>query len=113
VDIIIPARREVRNVPSDWKHPVTVDIHGRKTYIPLRKYREQHFDLSPGTARQMMPCVGREPPRYQLYETETLGTPVSPVFVTKESLIHWLLENDASYIGDCGGTLAEWKQVVS
>jgi hypothetical protein len=63
--------REVRRVPSGWEHPK--DASG--TYTPL--------DCPPWTAEDAT--------HFQLYETVTEGTPLSPVFATTAELVEHLV----------------------
>lgn len=42
--------------------------------------------------------VKEEPTAYQVYETVTKGTPISPVFPTRVELVDWLV-NDGSRMG--------------
>jgi len=48
----------------------------------------------------MFMMIGRELKRikglYQLWETVSEGSPITPFFTFKEDLITWLLENDTS-----------------
>lgn len=46
---------------------------------------------------------GEPPTAYQVYETVTEGTPISPVFLTREELIDWLV-NDGGRMGIGGST---------
>lgn len=61
--------RELRRVFPDWQHPV--DKQDR--FIP-----------------QFARFVTKEMTAYQLYETITEGTPISPVCQTAEEMINWL-----------------------
>jgi hypothetical protein len=114
--------REIRRAPPDWKHPTRrgpdayyplydkfygdalkqweddkqlwldgthPDYKGNETYSweewngekpnPLY-YRSRKWDKKEATA-------------YQVYETVSEGTPISPVFLTKEDLLYWLQHN--------------------
>jgi hypothetical protein len=89
---------EVRKVPASWEHPKNEDgsyhplIHDRWDSIDYSDYEddagglmfsEDDFDNIP-PAQQT---------HYQLYEAVSHGTPVSPVFATKDELIDWCTEN--------------------
>lgn len=55
-----------------------------------------------------------EPPRgegFQLWETTSEGSPVSPVFETIESLCHWC-ENNATVFGDSETSAEEWRRML-
>jgi hypothetical protein len=104
--------REIRRVPPTWEHPK--DYRGR--YKPLydRPWREamqewlndysdewqtwtDEEDIeSPPPAKYYRPVWIEEPTAYQMYETVTEGTPVSPVFLTIDELRTWLLEQGHS-----------------
>jgi hypothetical protein len=120
--------REVRRVPVGWIHPK--NEAGR--YQPLfdRAYEEALNEWIAGREAWNAPgneqakahgCTWEEwegkapdpdyyrpawPPgtatAYQVYETVSEGTPVSPVFETREQLIEWLC-NDGRGMG-IGGT---------
>lgn len=45
---------------------------------------------------------------YQMYETCSEGTPISPPMKTKEELAHWLEDNGASAFGNQTATYEEW-----
>jgi len=50
---------------------------------------------------------------YQMYETVTEGTPISPVMGTLESLAHWLTDNKAN--AGAGGTASyeSWLEICT
>lgn len=80
--------REIRRVTPDWQHP----IRRGKLYPTHDEFREggQHYrqrDWSP-----------EEATAYQVYETVSEGTPISPVFKTEEELVQWLV-TDADGMG--------------
>lgn len=58
------------------------------------------WDGPPPNAEDYRPRWTSEPTHYQVYETVTEGTPVTPHFATKAELIDWLVEH-----GD------EWDQM--
>lgn len=54
-----------------------------------------------------------DPPQgkgYQLWETVSVGSPVSPVFETPEELASWLVKNDNSVTRDC--VYEEWLNFI-
>ena len=56
-----------------------------------------------------------EPPEgegYQLWETTTEGSPVSPVFETLDDLCEWC-EDNANTFADYKATKDEWKKMLS
>ncbi len=82
--------REIRKVPADWKHPKDdqdefVGLHDQ-TYE--ESLAEEDYGQKPEWFRE---AFTSEPTHYQLYETVTEGTPMSPVFETKEELGDWMM----------------------
>lgn len=49
---------------------------------------------------------------YQMYESTTNGTPISPVFATKEDLARWLADNNASAFADMTATYEQWLSMI-
>jgi hypothetical protein len=45
---------------------------------------------------------------YQMYETCSEGTPISPPMKTPEELARWLTDNEASAFGDMTATYENW-----
>ncbi len=83
--------REIRRVPPDWVHPQD----GKGGFEPLFNKTfddrdDPEWDDQPEWYR---PAFESEPTHYQLYETVTEGTPMSPVFETKEELGKWMMAN--------------------
>ncbi|MEQ3634419.1 hypothetical protein [Thalassolituus sp.] len=72
--------REVRYVPAGWQHPQCDGV-----YTPLNRL-------------DMPACVGGNA-HLQMYETDSKGTPVSPVMDKPETLAHWLVDNHVSAYG--------------
>lgn len=48
---------------------------------------------------------------YQMYETCSEGSPISPVMDSPESLARWLADNGASAFGSMTATYEEWLRV--
>jgi hypothetical protein len=106
--------REIRRVPPGWEHPK--DKRGR--YIPMMdkthwggiwshirydlgwylkhpKHLGEWFSDWP-RAEEYRPAHREKPTHYQMYETVSEGTPVSPVFATPGKLEAWLVEQGHS-----------------
>jgi hypothetical protein len=78
------------------------DGHGN--YFASDDYREayEHWE-------------GIDPPKgpgFQMWETTSEGSPISPVFETPEELAHWLADNSASSFGDRTCTYEEWLNFI-
>ena len=108
--------REIRRVPPDWEHP----RDDKGNYVPLfdgthaealREWQEGYdawqtdpqsdclFEEWEGPAPSPFdyhPEWSRDPSCYQIYETVTEGTPVSPVFVSLNEMDTWLIEQGFS-----------------
>lgn len=98
--------REVRPVALDWEHPREPGTYsdGRPRYRPLfsredlrnrLEWNASHPDSEdarePIDLADYMPEMAEGTPYgWQMYETVTEGTPVSPVFRTKDELAAWL-----------------------
>lgn len=97
--------REIRPVALDWEHPIDPGPpygDGSPRYRPLysREYLRFHLrdesehpeDWPGGIDRaEYMPEMREGTPYgWQMYQTVSEGSPVSPVFGTKEELAAWL-----------------------
>ena len=49
---------------------------------------------------------------YQMYETTTEGTPISPVMETPETLARWLADNNTSAFADMDATYDQWLATI-
>ncbi len=49
---------------------------------------------------------------YQMWETTSEGSPISPVFKTEESLARWLSDTGASSFGSMTSTYEEWLRMI-
>jgi len=115
--------REVRRVPSTWEHPKSTN--GR--YIPLlkesyeaavqrrREYKpEEHNGCSvddwygPLDQPRMPHWPDEARTHYQMYESTSEGTPISPVMASPEELAHWLVDNEASAFACMTATYEQW-----
>jgi len=104
--------REIRKVPANWDHPKRADGHYQpicnytwreavtshfKDNLPWYLWPPRHwrfikewFECWPDKEYHR-PEFEAEPTHYQIYENITEGTPVSPVFTSKDDLIDWLI----------------------
>ena len=53
-----------------------------------------------------------EGPGWQMWETTSEGSPISPVFETPEKLARWLAETGASSFGDSGASFTQWLGMI-
>lgn len=114
--------REVRMVPKDWEHPK--DRKGE--YIPM----DEHFPYNAEEIKEGLrdKWLVNEPPNYgikvmpqwpeserthyQMYETTTEGTPISPVMETPEALARWLADHKASAFGSETASYEAWLATI-
>lgn len=113
--------REVRPVALDWEHPTDgMTRDGSPRYIGLHSradlrwtlnyYAEhpEHADEWEYRPEDYMPELREGTPYgYQLYETTSEGTPLSPIFTTLEDLAAWC-ETGATVFADCRWTKEQW-----
>ena len=50
---------------------------------------------------------------WQMWETTTEGSPISPVFETPELLARWLADTGASTFGSSTGTYEQWLGMIT
>ncbi len=56
-----------------------------------------------------------EPPTgdgWQMWETTSEGSPISPVFATPEALARWLADTNASALGSRGASYDAWLSMI-
>ena len=97
--------REIRAVALDWEHPRYPSTYtdGSPRYRPLHKRSWLQDDLKdfeanphdwdnvrPDPADYMPELKEGTPYGWQMYETVSEGSPVSPIFRTKAELAAWL-----------------------
>ena len=114
--------REIRRVPPHWEHPKKENGQYQPMYdndfdTQLTEWlagyelwkKGEHPDQgkdwmeegtkywdwegSPPDPEYYHPKWEQEPTWYQVYETVSEGTPVSPAFATKEELVNYLVEH--------------------
>ena len=114
--------REVRRVSASWEHPKDEKGH----YIPMDvhlPYSEEDIaeGLRDGSLDNDPPNYGcdvmpqwpeSERTHYQMYETVTEGTPISPVMETPEALARWLTDNKASAGPYATATYDQWLAMI-
>jgi hypothetical protein len=112
--------REVRMVPENWEHPK--DVQGR--YIPLwalsftemlNEYNAEtvHEYPAPRPEEYMPEWPEQERTHMMMYETCSVGTPISPAFKTAEELAHWLADNNASACGSQSASYDDWLATIN
>lgn len=92
---------------SDWSGgwvPIGPDV-ASKTY-------EQWDGNRPAQADYMPDWPIEKRTHYQMYETVTEGTPISPVMDSPENLARWLADNEASAFGRQTATYEQWLGMI-
>lgn len=123
--------REVRRVPESWQHPKEDNYRtGKKEYKPLHEgYADaaknflemlakdglqdalEYYGRAPDKNDYMPDWPEAERTHFQMYETCSEGTPISPVMESPEALAHWLADNKASSFGSMTATYEQWLPV--
>ncbi len=130
--------REVRRVPADWTHPKDkydnpIPMHNRSYREAAEKWVKEFKEWDAGTHPDQdgntecrfywewagappeeeccRPEFTSEPTHYQMYESVSEGTPISPVFATLEELAHWLADNKANAGMGRTATYEQWLSV--
>lgn len=92
--------REIRRVPHDWEHPKNekgkyIPLHDKDLETAKKLYNPEEYDGEPmceETYRSRKWCE-EEAKCFQVYETVSEGTPITPVFDNTEDLISYLTNN--------------------
>ena len=74
-------------------------------------YEEYHGER-PNPEHYMPDWLDTERTHYQMYESVTEGTPISPVFATPEELARWLVDNNASAFAHQTADYEHWLRVA-
>ena len=135
--------REVRRVPADWQHPKTFrgghkPLHegdefasrlkeweegcaawnrGEFPKYASEKNRQGTYEEWAGPEplqEHYMPAWSEEEKtHYQMYETTSEGTPISPVMETPEELARWLADNNASTFANYTTDYETWLKMIT
>jgi hypothetical protein len=79
--------------------------HEQGTWVEYEGERPAKEDYMPDWPAEL--CVG-----WQMYETTSEGTPLSPVLESPEALAKWLAENGASSFGNSTVTEEQWLSTI-
>lgn len=104
--------RELRRVPLDFDYPLNTIWAGYCNPF----YWVEELKLNDQIKEKYGDCFEWiEPPKgegYQLWETTSEGSPVSPVFKTLGDLCEWA-EKNATTFASVKTTKEEWKKMLS
>jgi hypothetical protein len=111
--------REIRRVPEGWEHPKDDKGHYKPMYDETfdeafeewskgyylwkegkhpdqKDYPYQEWAGSPPDPEYYRPVFQKEATHYEIYETVSEGTPVSPVFSSLKEMEKWLISEGFS-----------------
>lgn len=97
-----------------WKKGLRRDWDNQNKWIPHgNSYDFEQWDGGrPDPADYMPDWPDAERTHYQMYETTTEGTPISPVFETPEQLARWLADNKASTFAGMTTSYESWLRMI-
>lgn len=72
---------------------------------------EEYYGERPQQEDYMPAWPDEERTHYQMYETTSEGTPISPVFATPEELATWLVDNNANAFAHQTASYEAWLRV--
>ena len=101
-DIELWEKGEHPDQDKDWKN-----LNPREY-----SYYEWHGGCYPDEKAYMPYWPPEERTHYQMYESTSEGTPISPPMETPEALAKWLTVNDASYFGSITVTEQQWLDII-
>jgi hypothetical protein len=133
--------REVRRVPANWEHPKNEygnyqPMHNESFSERANEWKQGflkwengerpdycdeesknieywEWDGDPPNREYYMPVwTDEEKTHYQMYETTSEGTPLSPPCATPEELAKYLADNGASSFGDDTATYDQWLGMI-
>ena len=123
--------REVLRVPEGFDWPVgriwpgrmlklcnemeyvAKDLSSEESCNLCRKYAEfANLELTTWRCPKLPFCDPPDGPWYQMWETTTEGSPISPAFETPKELAQWLTDNEASASGSMTATYNQWLAFI-
>jgi len=133
--------REVRRVPQNWEHPKDADgsykplfkeayakacQDWKEGFLLWENKQDPYADKEDYAKYEYWDYAGMPPEEkyyspdwkqeerthYQMYETTSEGTPISPVKETPEQLAKWLTDHGASSFADRTATYDQWLSMI-
>ena len=123
--------REVKRVPLDFNWPVKTIWPGyimslcrEMEHVAKGATQDERCELCRTFAGHLSlpirsfgcPANPLGPPAgdgWQMWETTSEGSPISPVFDTPETLARWLADNEASSFGSETATYDQWLSMIT
>ncbi len=84
------------------------EIHGSSDF----SYESDYCAVCDGEGKVSPTIPIPEGPAYQMWETVSEGSPISPPFMSQEELAHWLTDNKASASGGETATYEQWLAMI-
>lgn len=106
--------REVKRVPSGFSPPNKTWFGYMLPSIPceLCHGKNENCELCYGAGIVFPRVEVPEGKAYQMWETTSEGSPISPAFDTPEELAQWLADNGASACGSSTASYTEWLRMI-
>ena len=96
---------------KDWDNKTHKDVWVKRTGNALTDAYYEWFGKRPEKEDYMPQWTEEEATHYQMYETVSEGTPISPVMASPEELARWLTDNDANASGRMTASYEGWLRV--
>lgn len=126
--------REIKRVPLDFDWPISwvwpgymTNVCSEEVSYCLPKEQKEDSEKVCEYCRKAAKLANREikshgcpewqvgPPQgdgWQMWETTTEGSPISPVFATPEELAQWLADTGASSFGKMTASYKDWLTMI-
>ena len=92
----------------DWMHKVWIPKDEDDAFMSYPNAEGER----PRPEEYMPDWPEEECTHFQMYETCSEGTPISPVLSSPEILAHWLADNRASAFGDMTASCEQWLAMI-
>ena len=120
--IYLPLRDGYQEDLVAWEHEMQ-DLNRRKAEAlkegnqriidDIDQSQTWHLEARPDPCKYMPDFPEELRKYYQMYETCSEGTPISPKFAIPEDLARWLADNRASSFADMTATYEEWLRMIT
>jgi hypothetical protein len=104
-----------KNEKDHWEagnYPSYISEESRQDAMAGRLSFEEYYGDAPKRQDYMPEWTPEEATHFQMYETCSEGTPISPVMETPEALALWLAANGASSFGSSTATYDQWLATI-
>jgi hypothetical protein len=108
-----------RDAVAEWKAEYEAWERGeRPSYFKPESYPDgiefwDYNGMPPDKSYYRPDWKDEERTHYQMYETCTEGTPISPAFATPEEVARWCVDNGASAFANMTATYEQWLAVAN